>query len=41
MNLGGLACPVAGVSGRGLLEKSGTCQASVAVRSLALAQAAN
>ena len=35
MNMGGLVCPVAGVSGRGLLEKSSTCQASVAVSSLA------
>ena len=35
------AWPVAGVSGSGRLEKTGTCQASVAVRSLALAGVAD
>ena len=39
--MGGPAWPVAGVSGSGRLEKTGTCQASVAVRSLALAGVAD
>ena len=39
--MGGPAWPVAGVSGPGRLEKTGTCQASIAVRSLALAGVAD